>query len=172
MINYCLPFLNCFFLLKARTCAQNSRTAYSQAKSQTCTKLIASDLAGLTLTPGVFCTPSGKFVVSAADVTFDAQGNSAAEWIFQTVESVNTAGYTGMKLANGANANKVFWAVGSSTNVGAYSSFIGNILSSSSINLGTGSTVNGRALAQTAVTFADDGLADRNSVQTIGIPSN
>lgn len=156
----------------AKACAQSSKTAYSQASSQKCTNQIASDLAGLTLTPGVYCTPTEKFVVSASTVTFDARNNPAAQWIFQTAESVNTAGYTTMKLVNGAKANNIFWAVGSAANLGAYSSFVGNILAQSTINIGTSSTMVGRALAQLVVTFADDGKANQNSIQSIGLPTS
>lgn len=74
----------------AKACAQNSAAAYQQASAKKCTKQIASDLAGLTLTPGVYCTPTEKFVVSASSVTFDAQGDAKAEWVFQTAETVNT----------------------------------------------------------------------------------
>lgn len=155
----------------AKSCAQSSKSAYSQAKSRKCTHQIASDLAGLTLTPGVYCTPTEKFVLSAATVTFDAEGDKNAEWIFQTAETVNTAGYTSMKLANEAQANNVYWAVGSAANLGAYSNFIGNILANSAINLGTSSNVVGRALGQTDVTFADDGKAEKNSQQSIGLPT-
>jgi hypothetical protein len=155
----------------AKACAESSKTAYNQAKARKCTHQIASDLAGLTLTPGVYCTPTEKFVVSAATVTFDAQGDSKAEWIFQTAETVNTAGYTSMKLANNAEANNIYWAIGSAANLGAYSNFIGNILANTAINVGTNSVVVGRALGQTAVTFADDGKSDKNSRQSIGLPT-
>jgi hypothetical protein len=156
----------------AKACAESLKTAYNQASSRKCTNQIASDLAGLTLTPGVYCTPTEKFVVSAATVTFDAQGDSKAEWIFQTAETVNTAGYTSMKLANNAQANNIYWAVGSAANLGAYSNFIGNILANTAISIGTSSTVVGRALGSTAVTFADDGKADKNSQQSIGLPTS
>mmetsp|Transcript_15309 Transcript_15309/g.14687 ORF Transcript_15309/g.14687 Transcript_15309/m.14687 type:complete len:476 (+) Transcript_15309:143-1570(+) len=155
----------------AKSCAESSKVAYNQAMGRKCNKEIASDLAGLTLTPGVYCTPTEKFVVSAATVTFDAQGDSNAEWIFQTAETVNTAGYTSMKLANNAQANNVYWAVGSAANLGAYSNFIGNILANTAINIGTSSAVVGRALGQTAVTFADDGKSNKNSQQSIGLPT-
>jgi hypothetical protein len=154
----------------AKGCALSSQAAYNQAKALQCTKVIASDLAGLTLTPGVYCTPTEKFVVSTSTVTFDAQGNSAAEWIFQTSQTVNTAASTSMKLVNNAQANNIFWAVGSAANLGASSFFFGNILAQTTINLGTSSAMVGRALSQTAVTFADDGKSDKNSQQNIGTP--
>lgn len=155
----------------AKACAESLKTAYNQASSRKCTNQIASDLAGKTLTPGVYCTFTEKFVVSAATVTFDAQGDSNAEWIFQTAETVNTAGYTSMKLANNAQANNIYWAVGSAANLGAYSNFIGNILAKTAISIGTSSTVVGRALGSTAVTFEDDGRGDRNSQQSISLPT-
>jgi hypothetical protein len=76
-----------------------------------------------------------------------------------------------MKLVNSAQANNIYWAVGSATNIGAYSNFIGNILAVTTINLGTSSKMVGRALAQAAVTFADDGKSNTNSRQSVGLPT-
>jgi hypothetical protein len=154
----------------AKQCASDMKTAYSQASSQTCTKLIASDLGSLTLTSGVYCTPSGKFIVSAGTVTLDGQGNPYAEWIFQTDTTLVTAGATSFKLINNARAGNVYWAIGSSVTLGGASSLVGNILAQVSITFGSGSNIIGRGLAQAAVTFASGSTTDEGQ-QSIGLPA-
>ena len=154
----------------AQQCASDMKTAYSQAASQTCTNLIASDLGSLTLTSGVYCTPSGKFIVSAGTVTLDGQGNPYAEWVFQTESTLVTAGATSFKLVNNARAANVYWAIGSSATLGSSSNFVGNILAQVSITLGSGSAIVGRGLAEAAVTFASGSESDQG-MQVIGLPA-
>ena len=154
----------------AKQCAADMKTAYSQASSQKCTKLIASDLGTLTLAPGVYCTPSGKFIVSAGTVTLDGQGNPYAEWVFQTESTLVTAGATSFKLINNARAANVYWAIGTSATLGAASNFVGNILAQVSITFGSGSSIVGRGLAEAAVTFASGSESDQGQ-QSIGLPA-
>jgi hypothetical protein len=84
----------------------------------------------LTLTPyiGVYCSASGALTISASTVTLDARGNSSSQWIFQTETSLVTATATSFILKNGAQAENVFWVIGSSASIGYSSSFIGTIL--------------------------------------------
>jgi hypothetical protein len=66
--------------------------------------------------PGVYCSASGKFIISAATVTLDGKNNPNAQWIFQTATTIITAGATSFILKNGAQAKNVFWSVGNSKN--------------------------------------------------------
>ena len=154
----------------AKQCTIDMESAYKQAASQTCTNLIASDLANLTLYPGVYCTPSGKFIISAGSLTLNANGNPTAKWIFQTQSTLVTAGATSVKLTNGANANNVYWAIGTSVTLGGASSMVGNLLAQVSITFGSGSRLSGRGLAQAAVTFAS-GSESNSGDQIVGLPS-
>ena len=154
----------------AAQCTADLKRAYQQASTQSCTNLIASDLGGLTLSAGVYCTPSGKFIVSAGTVTLDGQGNPYAEWIFQTESTLVTAGATSFQLVNNARAANVFWAIGSSATLGSSSSLVGTILAQVSITFGSGSSIIGRGLAEAAVTFASGGQADQGT-QTVGLPA-
>ena len=153
----------------AQRCTADLKTAYGQASSQKCSNLIASDLGTLTLAPGVYCSPSGKFVVSAGTVTLDGQGNPYAEWVFQTDTTLVTAGGTSFKLINNARAANVYWAIGTSATVGGDSTFVGNILAQVSVTFGSGSAIVGRGLAEAAVTFASGSASDQGQ-QTIGLP--
>ena len=154
---------------QAKQCTSDMQVAYTQAQSQKCTNIIASDLSGQRLIPGVYCTPSGKFIISAGSVTLDALGNPYSEWVFQTVETLITAGATSVVLADGARAENVYWAIGSSATLGASSKMVGNILAQVSITFGSSSEIEGRGLAQAAVTFASGSQSD-TGMQTIGLP--
>ena len=56
-------------------------------------------------------------------------------------------------LAGGAQAKNIFWQVADAVTLGTTSHFEGIILGQTGINLQTGATINGRMLAQTAVTL-------------------
>ena len=56
-------------------------------------------------------------------------------------------------LTGGAQANNIFWQVSGAVTLGTTSHFEGNILGKTGINLQTGASINGRMLAQTAVTL-------------------
>jgi hypothetical protein len=99
----------------------------------------------------------GNYVaaVSSLDIptsiTLDAQGNSAAVFIFKTngASTIKLESGASVLLVNGAQAANVVWLVGSSfTSIydGLNSVMVGNILAQASITLG-GGILNGRALA-------------------------
>ena len=56
-------------------------------------------------------------------------------------------------LTGGAQAKNIFWVITSTVTLGTTSHFEGNILGQTSINMLTGSSMNGSMLAQTAVTL-------------------
>jgi hypothetical protein len=112
----------------------------------------AGELGALTLAPGVYKSASGSFNISNGNLTLDAQGNPNAIWIFQAESglTVGIAGPTGAKsiiLTGGAQANNVYWYVGSAA----------------TINAAGGGTMVGTILAYSGVTFSTAG----NAVQTV-----
>jgi TRAP-type uncharacterized transport system substrate-binding protein len=82
-------------------------------------------------------------------------------WVFQVGSALTTAaGAPGtpasqVVLIGGAQAHNVFWQIGSSATLGTYSLFQGTIMAKASITLGTGATLNGRALAETGAVSMD-----------------
>jgi hypothetical protein len=147
------------------TASNDMLTAYNDAagRAPDYTELYAGDISGKTLTQGVY--KWSNTVVVNSDVTL--QGSATDVWIFLISGDLNiAAGGTlpsGIKvvLSGGALASNVYWQVGGPTGatLGTYSTFNGIILSAKQIVLNTGAVLNGKALAQTAVSL------DANAVQ-------
>jgi hypothetical protein len=116
---------------------------------------IATELGGQTLKPGVYNSESGTFQITGT-LTLDAQGNSNGVFIFQMAATLITASSSKVSLLGGASACSVFWQVGSSATLGTNSTFTGNILALTSIQVQTGVTVDGRALARNASVTLDN----------------
>ena len=108
--------------------------------------LTGQDLGGRTLAPGVY-----HFASSAplnGILTLDAQGNPNARFDFQIVSTLISGSGAAVQLINGAQADNVYFQVGSSATLGTGTAFEGNILADQSITLTTGaSMLDGRALA-------------------------
>jgi hypothetical protein len=131
-------------------------TAYADATGRTPTAA-AGVLDGLTLTPGVYA--SGAALALAGTLTLDAQGDPNAVFILQAGSTLNTAANSHVALVGGAQACNVVWQVGSSATLGASSSLAGTILAFTSISMGDGVTIDGRALTlNAAITLIDDSV--------------
>ena len=138
-------------------CTADLGIAYQAASEAICPPsnlLQAADLAGLTLIPGVYCSASGKFILSAATLTLNGLNRPNPQWIFQTATTLTTSTATSFILENGAQASNVYWALGTSATIGSSSSFVGTILAKVSISYGSSSMMVGRGLAMAAVSFA------------------
>ncbi len=144
------------YTVPAIDCAADELIAYQILEGLTCTPentLDNSDLSGVTLISGVYCSSSGTFSISATMLTLDGNGDYGSQFIFQTATTVITATGTSFILINGAQAKNVYWQVGSSATLGLGSSFVGHVLAGVTINVGHTTTVVGRLLAQAAVNF-------------------
>jgi Ice-binding-like/Bacterial Ig-like domain len=129
-------------------------TAYLYAAGLPGGAVLPGNLSGLTFAPGLY-TNSSTVVLTAGNVTLDAQGNANAVFIFQVGSTLTTIGSTQVILAGGAQAKNVFWQVSSSATLGTNSIFEGTILSLQSITLDTGATLTGRALARNGAVTMD-----------------
>jgi ice-binding like protein/Big-like domain-containing protein len=129
-------------------------TAYNYAAGLPGGAVLAGDMSSLTFTPGLYKT-SSTVMLSAGNVTLDAQGNANAVFIFQVGSTLTTLGSTQVVLANGAQAKNVFWQVGSSATLGTNSIFMGTIMALQAITLDHGATLTGRALARNAAVTLD-----------------
>jgi len=113
------------------------------------TELGAGEIGGLTLQPGLYKWGTG--VLISTDVTLS--GGPDDVWIFQVAGTLNQANAKRVTLAGGAQAKNIFWAVAGAVTLGTTAHFEGVVLGKTMIAVNTGASVNGRLLAQTAVTL-------------------
>ncbi len=142
------PFLNL-----PTTAVGDMETAYTDAAGRTLpnyTELYAGDVTGQTLTPGLYKWGTGV-LVSAAGVTIS--GSATDVWIFQIAQNLTVANGAIVTLSGGALASNVFWQVAGQVTLGTTAAMKGIILCQTLIEMQTGATLNGRALAQSAVTL-------------------
>jgi hypothetical protein len=133
-------------------------TAYNDAAGRTVgAVLVAGNLGGQTLTPGLYKSTS-SLEISSGDLTLDAQGDANAVFIFQMASTLVTTVGRQVILTGGAQAANVFWQVGSSATLGTSSVFKGNILALASITVTTGAGVEGRLLARTGAVTMDSNI--------------
>ncbi|MDQ3574635.1 MAG: ice-binding family protein, partial [Actinomycetota bacterium] len=150
-------------------------TAYDNllAERASCGPLVAVELAGKTYLPGVYCSP-GTFGLSAGGIlTLDAMGNPDAEFIFLTGaggSTLITGAGSQVLFIGGAQACNVYWQVASSATIGVGTAFAGNILAMESIQLETGATLEGRALARTSAVTLDTNTITRADCATVVPP--
>lgn len=107
-------------------------------------------IGGLTLEPGLYKWTSS--VTIPTDVTL--AGSADDVWIFQVSGDLKLSAAQQILLSGGADPAHVFWQVAGTVDLGTTSHAEGIMLSKTAIKLQTGSSINGRLLAQTAVNLA------------------
>ncbi len=133
------------------TAVNDMMTAYTDAAGRAAdvTELGAGNIGGMTLAPGVYKWGTGVTIPS--DVTLSGDANGV--WIFEIAQNLDISSAVRVVLAGGAQAGNIFWVVAGQTTLGTTSVFNGNILDQTTTVLNTGAQLNGRALAQAAVTL-------------------
>ena len=134
------------------TAVSNMQTAYTDAAGRTTPNFVnlgAGNIGGKTLTPGLYKFTSA--VIIPTDVTISGGPNDI--WIFQVAGTLTMSSAVKIILSGGAQAKNIFWQITGATTLGTTSHFEGIILGKTGINLQTGASINGRLLAQTAVTL-------------------
>ncbi|SRX73707.1 ice-binding family protein [Aequorivita antarctica] len=136
--------------IKLTTAVENMITAYNDAAGRPTPDFVelgAGNIGGLTLTTGLYKWTNT--VIMPTDVTIS--GTADDVWIFQIAGDLNMSSAVNITLEGGAKASNIFWQVGGEATLGTTAHFEGVILSMTGITLQTGASLNGRALAQTAV---------------------
>jgi type VI secretion system secreted protein VgrG len=141
----------------AQQAENDALLAYNLLVGEAYTQILTGqDLGGLILTPGVYKFSSTAQMTGM--LTLDAQNNPNAIFVFQIGSTLTTASSSSIDLLNGAQADNVYWQVGSSATLGTDTSFDGSILAVSSITLNTGASLSGRALALNAAVTLDNNI--------------
>jgi len=136
-------------------------TAYNAVAGEGPPSPIVADLAGQTLTAGVYNSASS--IGLSGSLTLDAGGNPDAVFVFQAGSTLTTGPGSNVVLIHGAQSCNVYWQVGTSATLGTYSTFRGTILALSSITVTTGVTVDGRVLARNGAVTLDTDTITRST---------
>ena len=133
------------------TAISDMEIAFADAASRTpdVIELGAGDIGGMTLPAGVY--KWGTSLLIPTDVTLE--GGAEDVWVFQVAQKLTVANAVDVSLVGGALPKNVFWQVEGAVTMGTTVHFAGTVLGQTSIALKTGASVDGRLLAQTAVTM-------------------
>jgi hypothetical protein len=138
------------------TAVEDKGFAYTDAAGRAAdvTELGAGNIGGLNLGPATYKWSTNLLIPTNVTLT----GGANDVWIFQVAQGLTVSSGAQVILAGGALAKNVFWQTFAAADLGTTSKFSGVILSSTSIAMKTGASINGRLLAGTAVTL------DQNTV--------
>lgn len=117
-------------------------------------ELGTGNLGGKTLAPGLYKWTTT--VTLPSNVTIS--GGASDIWIFQISGDITVSSAVRITLEGGAQAKNIFWQIAGQATLGTNAHVEGVILSKTGITFQTSASLNGRALAQTAV------ILDSNAV--------
>jgi hypothetical protein len=111
-----------------------------------------AELGGQTFTPGTWRSTTIN-IVAGMVVTLDGQNEPNPVFLFQAVSTMLTGVGCKIILINGAKAENVLWALGTTFTSGTDNDFQGSIVAGAAITVGTANTMRGHLVARTAITF-------------------
>jgi hypothetical protein len=141
------------------TAVGDMETAFTDAAGRALpdfTELGSGEIGGLTLAPGLYKWATGLLL--STDVTLE--GGPRDVWIFQISGSLTEASGVKVILAGGALPKNIFWQAFGAVALDTTAHLEGIVLSQTEITLATGATVNGRLLAQAAVTLDSSAITE------------
>ena len=135
--------------------------AYNFLGAQPITMQMAGDLAGLTLTPGVYHFTAAATL--SGILTLDTQGDPDAFFVFQFDAAFAAAAASSVVFLNGPT-DSLYWKGAAAFGLGADAHFLGNIVGNVAITMGAGATLdNGRALSRGGAVTTSGGFVDLTS---------
>ena len=132
------------------TAVSDMMTAYTDAAGRPTpdfSELGTGNIGGQILTPGLYKWTNTVTLPSSVTIS----GGANDIWIFQIAGDLTMSNAVNVTLSGGAQPKNIFWQVAGTVTIGTGSHFEGIILSQTGITFQTGASMNGRALAQTAV---------------------
>lgn len=144
------------------TARANATTAFL-GLNQGVGTVIADQLAGQSLGPGVYTFTLGTADIAGAGGTLTLTGGPASVYVFRTASTL-TANVGSIINFGAVSPCNVFWQVGSSATLNA--NFGGQVFASANITLGVGTNLNGRAIAGTAAVS----MAGANNIGGCSVP--
>ena len=144
---------------KLTTAVSDMELAYTDAAGRAAdvTELGAGNIGGMTITPGVYKWGTGLTIPTSVTLA----GDATSVWIFQIAQGLTVSSGTRIELTGGALAKNVFWQVAGSVELGTTAHLEGIVLGKTAITLRTGASINGRLLAQTAVSIDSSSVVQR-----------
>lgn len=123
------------------------------ASRTTGSELVAAEMGGLTLTPGLYNTAGAATI--ASELILDGAGN----YVFQINAALSLSASASITLLNGATSDAIFWKVLGAFSMGAGAVFEGTMMGGAAVGLGEGCVVNGRLMTKAgAMTLANSGV--------------
>jgi len=119
----------------------------------------SGNIGGLTFTPGIY--KWSTVVTTTSDITFS--GGPSDIWIMQIAQTYALAVGVNMNLVGGAQAENIFWAIAGVTAFFANSHAVGIFLAMTNITFENLASLNGAALAQTAVTMISNTIVKESA---------
>ncbi len=152
---------------KMTTAVNDMQTAYTNAAGRTLpdyTDLYTGDISGKALTHGLY---NWSTAVTISNVGVTISGTASDVWIFQIAQNLTLANGAKVTLSGGALASNVFWQVAGQVSLGTTAEMKGIILCQTDIALNTGASLNGKALAQSAVTLDANTVTDPSTTTSV-----
>jgi hypothetical protein len=137
------------------TAVSDMQLAFTDAAGRAAgvTELGAGNIGGMTIAPGVYKWGTGLLIPTNVTLA----GSATGVWILQVAQNLTVSSGTRVLLTGGALAKNVFWQIAGAADLGTTSHLEGVVMAQTSVTLHTGASINGRLLAQTAVSI--DGSA-------------
>jgi hypothetical protein len=144
--------------LESSTVAMSDvQTAFDCAnKFTTGNPVLAGDLAGQTLSPGVYTSATAAISLSTS---LTLSGHATDTFTIQVGGALSTAA-TSIIVLDGVLAKNVYWIVKGAVSLGAGSTFKGNIISGGALSLGDRTSLEGRALSLAALNLYNNSIVN------------
>lgn len=154
--------------LQAQT---DANTAYTNFQALPSGIAIVGNLAGQTLTPGLYKASSSADLSVGGTLTLNGNGDPNAQFIFQIGSTLTINNGATVVLTGGVSPRNVIWLVGSSATIGTTAVMLGDVIAQTSITANAGSQVTGRLIALTGAVTLSAGSTFTAPQQAAAVPA-